>query len=423
MILSICAVFFIIVALLIWNPTSRRIRRINSILNKDRSVCDFINDLDGWRIEPKANDPAHGDGLRVIITPMGLPMYELYITYHGERPTNDQIKELYTKMTDENSPVMIAHSMGMPFDQFDSSLENKDKQKAFANKSIAKSDIKAAVTLGIPVMRFMHYQTLYNEYQDFMREHGANSQASEKKFAEIFKQIDNPNEWRRYQDYRYGLFQQQIAEDTRSMLGFNNNAKNNRIKRIIKRTIYISILCIIGLIIWFLLSFALAALIPNTINVPLGYLVGSWMGRLYVLMGAVGLTLFCRASIFKLIYREPKHFSLGTPIALTIISILWGAAVIMTQISGEQAAQEILENVARQKESQTSINDSPEPSVYDSPETTVYVTMDENFNSTFHYSKKCDKIIESELYQTITAKIAKESGFTECSSCKEKTHP
>ena len=35
-----------------------------------------------------------------------------------------------------------------------------------------------------------------------MLEHGANSQASEKKFLEIFKQIDNPNEWRRYQAYR-----------------------------------------------------------------------------------------------------------------------------------------------------------------------------------------------------------------------------
>jgi len=63
-------------------------------------------------------------------------------------------------------------------------------------------DVQIASDLRMSVKRYRHYQRLYDEYQSFMIEHGVHSQASEKKFAEIFKQIDNPNEWRRYQTYR-----------------------------------------------------------------------------------------------------------------------------------------------------------------------------------------------------------------------------
>lgn len=63
-------------------------------------------------------------------------------------------------------------------------------------------DVQAASDLRMSVTRYRHYRKLYDEYQDFMRVHGIHSAASEKKFMEIFKQIENPNEWRRYQDYR-----------------------------------------------------------------------------------------------------------------------------------------------------------------------------------------------------------------------------
>lgn len=69
-------------------------------------------------------------------------------------------------------------------------------------KAMKDPDVHIASELRMSIKRYRHYQRLYDEYQDFMLKHGVNSHASEKKFAEIFRQIDNPNEWRRYQSYR-----------------------------------------------------------------------------------------------------------------------------------------------------------------------------------------------------------------------------
>lgn len=82
----------------------------------------------------------------------------------------------------------------------------------YSVKALKDPDVQAAADLRMSITRFHHYQKLYDEYDEFMRMHGANSAASERKFVEIFKQIDNPNEWRRYQEYRY----QKAQEETMS---------------------------------------------------------------------------------------------------------------------------------------------------------------------------------------------------------------
>lgn len=82
----------LVLGFLIWfssNPDAKRIRKIQSLLNKDRTICDFINTLDGWKIEPNLSSDR---GLRIMINPVSMPMYALYITYKGRRPTNEEIK-------------------------------------------------------------------------------------------------------------------------------------------------------------------------------------------------------------------------------------------------------------------------------------------------------------------------------------------
>lgn len=69
-------------------------------------------------------------------------------------------------------------------------------------KAVKDPDVQAASSLKMSITRFHNYQKLYDEYQAVMLKHGVHSAAAERKFAEIFKQIDNPNEWRRYQAYR-----------------------------------------------------------------------------------------------------------------------------------------------------------------------------------------------------------------------------
>lgn len=80
-------------------------------------------------------------------------------------------------------------------------------------KALKDPDVQIATDLRMSVKRYRHYQMLYDEYQEFMLKHGVNSAASEKKFVEIFKQIDNPNEWRRYQTYREQKQREEFMKD------------------------------------------------------------------------------------------------------------------------------------------------------------------------------------------------------------------
>lgn len=55
-------------------------------------------------------------------------------------------------------------------------------------RSIKDPNVQNAAKLKMPINRYLLYKKLYDEYYDFMMEHGANSIASERKFIEIFKQ-------------------------------------------------------------------------------------------------------------------------------------------------------------------------------------------------------------------------------------------
>lgn len=111
-VVNILVVVAVLIIAILFNPTAVRIRKIQSLLNKDRTVCDFINKLDGWSISPM-----EVDGLKLLInSPMG--MYALYLTYNGERPSNDKVKELHAKMTDKYSHVTRAHESGYTYEAY-----------------------------------------------------------------------------------------------------------------------------------------------------------------------------------------------------------------------------------------------------------------------------------------------------------------
>lgn len=68
-------------------------------------------------------------------------------------------------------------------------------------KSVKDPDVQAASNLRIGIKRYRFYKRLWDEYQEFMRIHGAHSSESEEKFKEIFKQIPNSDEWCRFGQY------------------------------------------------------------------------------------------------------------------------------------------------------------------------------------------------------------------------------
>ena len=107
--------FIVVVGIIytLWSPTAKRIRKIQALINKDRTVCDFINSLDGWSIGNIGES-----GLRIMVAPSIMPMYALYITYKGKRPSNNEIKELYYELTNIKSDVYKAHQMNISYEDY-----------------------------------------------------------------------------------------------------------------------------------------------------------------------------------------------------------------------------------------------------------------------------------------------------------------
>lgn len=112
-IITIVVVVVIAFLWLSFNPYARKVRTIQKLLNKDRTVCDVINMLDGWAITPTDKQ-----GLRILIDPVVMPIYPLYITYHNHMPTDKELKYLHKVLTDENSIVTKAHEMNMPVENY-----------------------------------------------------------------------------------------------------------------------------------------------------------------------------------------------------------------------------------------------------------------------------------------------------------------
>lgn len=92
----------------LFNPTANRIRKINALIDKDRSVCDVIMSLDDWEVTP-----VNTGGLKIVL-PSSPIIKELYITYQGRRPDNSDIKYLHWELTKEDSIVTKAHKANMP---------------------------------------------------------------------------------------------------------------------------------------------------------------------------------------------------------------------------------------------------------------------------------------------------------------------
>lgn len=82
-----------------------------------------------------------------------------------------------------------------------------------AYKAKDDPDVQAASDLRMTLNRYRLYTRLYDEYQEYMDIHGANSKESIDKFKEIFKQIPNPNEWRRYSEYRLKKFSEESRKE------------------------------------------------------------------------------------------------------------------------------------------------------------------------------------------------------------------
>ncbi len=76
-------------------------------------------------------------------------------------------------------------------------------------KATKDPDVIEASGLRMDVRRYKKYKKWYDEHQRLMRRYGIGSKEEQEFFLGFFRQIKNPNEWRRYQAYRYNKAKQE----------------------------------------------------------------------------------------------------------------------------------------------------------------------------------------------------------------------
>ena len=163
MTIGLCVIGLLIVVLLIlFNPYANLTRKINNIINIDRSVCDYIDSFEGWSVSP-----IKCDSLRIVIFPTGLPSYYLYVTYKGRKPNTKELESLY---------------------------------KGYIKPTFSRAQYQQ-ITVG-ELCRYKQYKVWYDEHMRLMQKYGIFSKEAEQYFVSFFRQIENPNEWRRYQKMR-----------------------------------------------------------------------------------------------------------------------------------------------------------------------------------------------------------------------------
>ena len=120
--LIIIAVTIFLVCYMFFSATTRRIRKIQSLINKDRTVCDYIETLSGCNV---CSEKLSKEGLAILVKPIAMPLYKLKITYYEKTPTNEQIDNLYKSLTSGSSIVTKAHSANMPVGKYIEKLANQ----------------------------------------------------------------------------------------------------------------------------------------------------------------------------------------------------------------------------------------------------------------------------------------------------------
>lgn len=72
-------------------------------------------------------------------------------------------------------------------------------------KATKDPDVVAASDLRMPVFRYKQYREWYDKHMELMKTYGCDSKEANNYFNSFFCKINTPNEWRRYQKYRYDM--------------------------------------------------------------------------------------------------------------------------------------------------------------------------------------------------------------------------
>lgn len=114
-----------------------------------------------------------------------------------------------------------------------------------------------------------------------------------------------------------------------------------------KKALFIGSIIGVSIILWLILGCALALIFSSSSN--FGYAVGSWCGRPYVLLLAVGLALLFRKQLYKLTFKTTKTFKSTVAYWLIGIGIVWGLWMIGVRTLYNYAQEEAVEGYILQE--------------------------------------------------------------------------
>lgn len=69
-------------------------------------------------------------------------------------------------------------------------------------KALKDPNVKAASDLRMSIRNYNLYKKIFDEHWACMQKYGADSIEAKRLFAQLFKEVKNPNEWRRYERWR-----------------------------------------------------------------------------------------------------------------------------------------------------------------------------------------------------------------------------
>lgn len=189
--INIAIIYTMFIASYFFNPNANRIRKIQSLINKDRTVTDAINIMDGWLVSSCVGMDC-GVALLVITELKRFPKYYLYLTYKERTPTAEEIKNLHLALTDKDSIVSKAHKKNITVESYLAEYTDKTKDP----------DIRTALKLCIPLKRYRQYGETYDKYQELKMFFGEDSQEANTFILKMCQQTKYPYEWLRYSQNR-----------------------------------------------------------------------------------------------------------------------------------------------------------------------------------------------------------------------------
>ena len=121
-----------------------------------------------------------------------------------------------------------------------------------------------------------------------------------------------------------------------------------------KKIIFYSTILVIAIVLWLAIGFILAIVIESK-GADLAYAIGKWCGQPYIILLSIGIALILRKRIYVLTFKTERNFNNNVALCLIVVSILWGAWMLVVNLMNQYSTQELVKTYQNQSQNRNSI--------------------------------------------------------------------